>query len=202
MARRHRILGLLLVLALPCPLADGASPSGKEDAIASIDRQAAALIGLSREIWRYAEPALREVRSAEALAANAEEQGFRVQRGVAGMPTAFVATYGRGRPVIGVLGEYDALPGLSQKAVPRQEPLEPGGAGQGCGHNLFGPASLGAAVAIKELIEAGRLSGTIRFYGTPAEEAVGGKVYMVREGLFRDLDAVVAWHPDRETRAV
>lgn len=201
MATRCRVLGLLLILTLPGPLAEAAGPSGKEEAIASVDRQAAGLIGLSREIWRYAETALREERSAEALAAYAEGRGFRVQRGVAGMPTAFVATYGQGRPVIGVLGEYDALPGLSQKAVPRQEPLDPGGAGQGCGHNLFGPASLGAAVAIKELMEAGRLRGTIRFYGTPAEEAVGGKIYMVREGLFRDVDAVVAWHPDTETRA-
>jgi aminobenzoyl-glutamate utilization protein B len=117
------------------------------------------------------------------------------------MPTAFVASYGEGRPVIGILGEYDALPGISQKAQPEREPVVPGGAGHGCGHNLFGAASLGAALAVKEQIEAGTLKGTVRFYGTPAEEAVGGKVYMVREGLFDDVDAVVVWHPDFVIRA-
>jgi aminobenzoyl-glutamate utilization protein B len=117
------------------------------------------------------------------------------------MPTAFTATYGQGKPVIGVLGEYDALPGLSQKASPSKEALQPGSPGHGCGHNLFGAASLGAAVAIKELIAAGKLKGTIRFYGTPAEEAVGGKVYMAREGLFGDVDVCLAWHPSDETRA-
>jgi aminobenzoyl-glutamate utilization protein B len=144
---------------------------------------------------------LRETRSAELLADYAEQQGFRVQRGVAGMPTAFVATYGEGRPVIGILGEYDALPGISQKAQPTKEAYEAGAAGHGCGHNLFGAGSMGAAVAIKELIQAGELSGTIRFYGTPAEEAVGGKVYMAREGLFDDLDVALAWHPSDETQA-
>ena len=117
------------------------------------------------------------------------------------MPTAFVASYGEGRPVIAILGEYDALPGISQKAQPAKEPLLAGAPGHGCGHNLFGAASLGAAVALKELVAAGKLQGTIRFYGTPAEEAVGGKTYMIREGLFRDVDVALAWHPNDETRA-
>jgi aminobenzoyl-glutamate utilization protein B len=152
-------------------------------------------------IWGFAETALGETRSAALLAGYAEGQGFRVERGVAGMPTAFVASYGEGRPVVAVLGEYDALPGLSQKAVPERAPLQSGAPGHGCGHNLFGPASLGAAVAVKELIAAGELSGTVRFYGTPAEEAVGGKVYMTRDGLFRDVDVALAWHPADRTHA-
>lgn len=173
----------------------------KRAAVNSIDRHQADLVGLSDRIWAYAETALRETRSAAALADYAEQQGFKVERGVAGMPTAFVATYGSGRPVIGVMGEYDALPGVSQKASPIQEPLLEGAAGHGCGHNLFGAASLGAAIAIKEQIAAGKLKGTVRFYGTPAEEAVGGKVYMARAGLFDGIDAVLAWHPSDETQA-
>lgn len=173
----------------------------KRAAVSSIDRHAAELTNVSDRIWAYAETALREHQSAAALADYAEQQGFKVERGVAGMPTAFIATYGSGRPVIGVLGEYDALPGVSQKASPIQEPLLEGAAGHGCGHNLFGAASLGAAIAIKEQIAAGKLKGTVRFYGTPAEEAVGGKVYMARAGLFDGIDAVLAWHPSDETQA-
>ncbi len=152
-------------------------------------------------MWGFAETALRETRSAALLADYAQAQGFRVERGVAGMPTAFVASYGEGRPVIAVLGEYDALPGLSQKAVPERAVLAPGAPGHGCGHNLFGAASLGAAVAIKELMAAGKLAGTVRYYGTPAEEAVGGKIYMIRAELFRDVDVALAWHPADRTRA-
>ncbi len=175
--------------------------AAKQEAVNAIDRRAEDLAGLSDRIWAYAEIALREHRSAAALADYAEQQGFRVQRGVAGMPTAFTATFGEGRPVIGVMGEYDALPGLSQQALPEKMPLVEGAAGHGCGHNLFGAASLGAAIAIKEQIAAGRLKGTVVFFGTPAEEDVGGKTYMVREGLFRDVDAVLAWHPSDETQA-
>lgn len=173
----------------------------KQSAITSIETHEQSLIGLSDRIWAYAETALREHQSAKILAEYAERQGFTVTRGVAGMPSAFIASYGTGRPVIGILGEYDALPGISQKATPVKEPLEEGAAGHGCGHNLFGAGSLGAAIAIKELIEKGRLKGTIRFYGTPAEESVGGKIYMARDGLFADLDACLDWHPDAQTKA-
>ena len=167
--------------------------------VAQWDREkAAANLRKHRVDFADAETALRETRSSKALADHAEQQGFRVECGVAGMPTAFVASYGEGRPVIGILGEYDALPGISQKAQPTREPLEAGAPGHGCGHNLFGAASLGAAMAVKELIAAGKLKGTVRFYGTPAEESVGGKLYMVREGLFQDVDAVLAWHPADE----
>jgi aminobenzoyl-glutamate utilization protein B len=142
---------------------------------------------------------LLEVKSAQALADYAEKQGFVVERGVAGLPTAFVASFGQGRPIIGILGEYDALPGLSQKAQAKKEALQAGAPGHGCGHNLLGAGALGAALAIKDLMAAGKLKGTIRFYGTPAEEAVGGKIYMAREGLFKDLDVCLNWHPGDET---
>jgi aminobenzoyl-glutamate utilization protein B len=192
---------MALVPLLQAPSTIGADSKKKKDAVASVENHQAALISLSSQIWAFAETALRETKSSKVLADYAEQQGFQVERGVAAMPTAFVATYGEGRPIIGILGEYDALPGLSQKVSPVKDAYEPGAAGHGCGHNLFGPASLGAAIAIKELIAAGKLKGTIRFYGTPAEEAVGGKVYMAREGLFDDLDVCLAWHPDSKITA-
>jgi aminobenzoyl-glutamate utilization protein B len=187
-------------LAAPTPVSK-ADPARKRAAAASIDAQRADLVALADAVWGFAETALRETRSSALLAGHAEKHGFRVERGVAGMPTGFVASYGQGRPVVAVLGEYDALPGLSQKAVPERSFLREGAPGHGCGHNLFGAASLGAAIAVKDLIAAGKLSGTVRYYGTPAEEAVGGKVYMTRDGLFRDVDVALAWHPDDRTRA-
>jgi len=169
--------------------------------IKSVTNHQAELIKLSEDIWEYAETALKEYKSSKALADYAEAQGFVVKRGVAGMPTAFVAEYGSGKPIIGIMGEFDALPGISQKAQPTKEVLVPGAPGHGCGHNLFGAGSLGAAVAIKELLQQGKLKGTIRFYGTPAEESVGGKIYMAREGLFSDLDVCLDWHPATEIAA-
>ena len=186
--------------AVPPP-ASKAVVRKKQAAAAAVDARRGDLVSLADQVWGFAETALRETRSAALLADYAEKQGFRVERGVAGMPTAFVASYGQGRPVIAVLGEYDALPGLSQKAVPERAVLVEGAPGHGCGHNLFGAASLGAAIAIKDLIAAGKLAGTVRFYGTPAEEAVGGKVYMARDGLFEDVDVALAWHPSDRTRA-
>lgn len=173
----------------------------KQAAVQSVDKHSAELISLADQVWAFAETALREHRSSALLANYAQKQGFRVQRGVAGMPTAFLATYGEGRPIIGIMGEYDALPGMSQQAMPEKRPLVPGAPGHGCGHNLFGAASLGAALAIKEQIKAGKLHGTVRFYGTPAEEDIGGKTYMARDGVFNDLDAMLAWHPDEDTHA-
>ncbi|MCX6570709.1 MAG: amidohydrolase [Candidatus Aminicenantes bacterium] len=191
---------LLTGLLVISQLAAGASVKKKEEAVASIERHKAEIIDLSDRIWGFAETALLETHSSKALADYAEKQGFTVERGVAGMPTAFVASFGEGRPIIGVLGEYDALPGLSQKAQPVKEALQAGAPGHGCGHNLLGTAAFGAALAVKDLMTAGKLKGTIRFYGTPAEEAVGGKVYMLREGLFNDLDVCLTWHPDDKTR--
>ena len=124
--------------------------------------------------------------------------GFRVQARVADEPTAFVATYGQGEPVIGILGEFDALPGLSQAAVPDRSPVVAGAAGHGCGHNLLGSGAALAAVALKEYMERNHVAGTLRYYGTPAEEGGDGKVYMIRAGLFRDVDAVLQWHPASE----
>ena len=144
--------------------------------MALVEKQRADLIRLSDQIWGFAEVGLVETQSAEVLAKYAEQNGFTVKRGVAGISTAFVASYGSGQPIIGIMGEYDALPGISQKATPARDVLHPGAAGHGCGHNLFGAASMGAAVAIKQMIAAGTLKGTVRFYGTPAEETIGGKI--------------------------
>lgn len=197
MLNSRYLFSLLLFTGLA--LAD--TESAKIKAVESIDNQSGQLIELSDQIWAFAETALREYRSAALLADYAEAQGFEVTRGVAGLPTAFTARFGSGKPVIGVMGEYDALPGISQKALAIKQPLEAGAAGHGCGHNLFGAASLGAAVAIKRLIEDGSFQGTVVFFGTPAEESVGGKVYMVREGLFDDVDIALAWHPSNKTSA-
>ena len=173
----------------------------KQSVIESIDTQKETLIDISDRIWAYAETAFKETQSSKTLSDYAEEQGFHVSLGVAETPTAFVAEYGSGKPIIGILGEFDALPGLSQNTVPYKDPRIEGGGGHGCGHNMFGTASLGAAVAIKELIEAGELEGTIRFYGTPAEEQYFGKLWMIRAGLFDDVDVVMDWHPSSETKA-
>src|SRR5436853_754431 len=193
----------LMVLLMAAEAFAAAPPhlTEKQAAAAAIDANRAQLTALSDEVWRYAETALQETKSSKALADFAEQKGFRVTRGVAGMPTAFVAEFGTGRPVIGIMGEYDALPGLSQKAEPARAVLEPGAPGHGCGHNLFGVASLAAATAVKELIASGKLHGTVKFFGTPAEEAVGGKLYMLREGVMNGVDVMLAWHPDDETRA-
>ncbi len=191
---------LYLLIAIPF-LAQADTESLKIKAAESIDSQSGQLIELSDQVWAFAETALMEYQSSALLADYAEAQGFEVTRGVAGLPTAFTARYGSGHPVIGIMGEYDALPGISQQASPVKAALEEGAAGHGCGHNLFGAASLGAAVAIKELIASGQLQGTVIFFGTPAEESVGGKVYMVREGLFDDTDFAIAWHPSNEINA-
>lgn len=175
--------------------------ANKQAVIATIDNKFSALTALSDKIWSFEEIAFQEKQSAAALADFAEANGFTVKRGLAEIPTAFTAEFGSGSPVIGILGEFDALPGLSQKTVPVKDPLHPGSAGHGCGHNLFGTASLGAAIAIKELIAAGKLKGTVRFYGTPAEEKFFGKLWMIRAGLFEDVDVVMDWHPAAETKA-
>lgn len=194
--KRANAFALTLVLFTGAALAATVpNVADKQAAAATIDRDRDQLTALSDEIWRYAETALKETRSSKALADFAEKNGFRVTRGVASMPTAFVAEFGSGRPVIGIMGEYDALPGISQKAQSSREALEAGAAGHGCGHNLFGVGSLAAATAIKELIASGKLQGTIRFFGTPAEEAVGGKLYMLRDGVMNGVDVMLAWHP-------
>lgn len=160
-----------------------------------IEQKEPELIALADAIWEYAEVGLQEIRSAKAQAVFLEKEGFSVRLGVAGMPSALVASFGDGKPAIGYLGEYDALPGLSQKAVPYREPVQEDGAGHGCGHNLLGVASLAAAVALKREIEAGRAQGSVHYYGCPAEETLIGKVFMAKHGVFSDLDAAICWHP-------
>ena len=173
----------------------------KKELLSSIDEKTSDLTSLSDKIWEAAEVAFREDKSSEYLMEYAEANGLKVEKGLAGMPTAFTATYGEGKPVIGIIGEFDALPGLSQTADTFRNELVEGGAGHGCGHNLFGTASLGAAVAIKELIEKGQLTGTIKFFGTPAEEKFFGKLWMIREGVFDDVDICMDWHPADHTEA-
>ena len=156
---------------------------------------------IAMDLWEYSEIALQEERSAELLASYLESEGFQIERGVSGMPTAFVASWGHGRPIIGILAEYDALPGVGNAAVPERSPREDGvTSGQGCGHNLFGAASATGAVALKRTMGKVGISGTVRFFGSPAEETVVGKVFMAREGLFDDMDAVLDWHPSDETK--
>ena len=149
------------------------------------------------KIWDHAEMGYQEVKSSNLLATELEKEGFKITRNVAGIPTAFIAEYGSSGPVIGILGEFDALPGLAQSASPFKEVVDNGtGAGHACGHHLFGAASAWAAVTVKEWLQDNNIEGIIRFYGTPAEEGGSGKVYMVREGLFDDVDIVLHWHPD------
>jgi aminobenzoyl-glutamate utilization protein B len=152
------------------------------------------------QIWNFAEVGYKEVKSSALLQKTLADNGFSVQAGVAGIPTAFVATYGSGKPVIGILAEFDALPGLSQQATPEKKPAEGRTAGHGCGHHLFGTASVAAGIALQKLIAEKGLSGTIKVFGTPAEEGGSGKVYMVREGLFNDVDAAIHWHPGSDNK--
>jgi aminobenzoyl-glutamate utilization protein B len=153
---------------------------------------------IALQIWEFAEVGYKEEKSSALLQKTLTDAGFAVVKGVAGIPTAFVATYGSGSPVIGILAEFDALPGLSQKAAPQKEPVEGKDAGHGCGHHLFGTASVAAAIELKKLMENGLLKGTVKLFGTPAEEGGSGKVYMVREGLFTGVDAMLHWHPGSE----
>ena len=171
------------------------APSAHREMTALVDAHATEYRLVSRQIWEFAEVGYQEHRSSELLEQHLKQAGFTVQAGVAEIPTAFVATFGAGKPVIGILGEFDALPGLSQDAVPERKVLVANAPGHGCGHNLLGAGGALAAVAVKDYLAAHHLPGTVRFYGTPAEEGCSGKVYMVRAGLFRDVDVVLHWHP-------
>jgi aminobenzoyl-glutamate utilization protein B len=154
---------------------------------------------ISDAIWNYAELGMQEFKSSAILIKTLEGEGFNVEKGVAGMPTCFVATWGNGRPVIGILGEFDALPGLSQKSLSTiQNPLIEGAPGHGCGHNMMGAAGVAAAIAVKRSLEDNKLQGTIKFFGSPAEEIVISRPYMVREGVFKDVDAVIDNHASSE----
>ncbi len=178
------------------PLACGADDTVLARVAAHADRFGA----ISRQIWESPELGFHEQRSSALLRDELRANGFTIADAVAGMPTAFTASWGSGKPVIGILGEFDALPGLSQKDIPTQEPVVAGAPGHGCGHNLLGSGAALAAVAVKEEMQARGLKGTIRFYGTPAEEGGGGKIYMINAGLFRDVDVVLTWHPNDANR--
>ena len=191
-----RLFLLLVALLIAAPVKGKVKwTANKKAVVASVEKHKKELTGISDNIWSYAELALVEHQSSRALSDYAEKNGFKVERGVAGMPTAFVATYGSGKPRIGILGEFDANAGISQKAQPTKEARITGAPGHGCGHNLFGTGSLGAAIAIKELMEKKKLKGTVVFIGTPAEETIFGKTYMARAGLFDDLDVCMDWPP-------
>ena len=170
--------------------------ANKEAALVALNNAYEADKKTALQIWEYAEVGYKENKSAALHVQNLKAAGFTVETGVAEIPTAFVATYGSGAPVIGILAEYDALPGLSQTASPEKNPIAGKNAGHGCGHHLFGTASVSAGIAIKDLMVAGKLKGTIKVYGCPAEEGGSGKVFMVRAGLFNGVDAVIHWHPD------
>lgn len=196
-----RIIASVLLVFVALTGAD-ARRNPKDNRMASegiryIDSSISVYDALSREIHDYAEVGYHEYRSSEALIKHLEENSFKVERGVAGIPTAFIARFGEGYPVIGVMAEYDALPGLAQEAVPYRSAPEGSGAGHGCGHNLLGTGSVAGAVAISKYLAQGH-QGTVCLFGCPAEEGGGGKAYMMREGCFDGLDAMLDWHPDSQ----
>ncbi len=181
--------GLLLAFV------SGAVADSNEEMLQWLDARAPQVTDLADTIWQAAEFGYQETRSAQALTGFLGDAGFRIQRGAGKIPTAFVATAGRGRPVIGILAEYDALPGLSQAAVPERSPIDGGNGGHACGHHLFGSASAAAGAALAQRLKATGASGTIKVFGTPAEEGGSGKVYLARAGVFDGVDVMLHWHP-------
>lgn len=176
------------------------SPEAKK-VIAGIDARHDDIADLASKIWGYAEVGYKEQRSSALLQEALKTEGFSIKSGVAGIPTAFIAEWGSGGPVIAVLAEFDALPGINQDAMATRAPIDGKTAGHACGHNLFGAGSVGAAIAIKNWLAETKTPGVIRLYGTPAEEGGSGKVYMVRDGLFKDVDIALHWHADDENSA-
>jgi len=170
-------------------------------ALQEVEKRRTEIVSVNQAIWEFAELGLEEKKSSALLVLKLQAAGFTVQTGVAGMPTAFMASYGSGRPIIGILAEYDALPEMSQKVAPLREPVQSGRPGHACGHSGLGSGALGAALAVKTAMEKHKIEGTIRLYGTPAEETVIGKVYMVLGGVFQDLDVCLHWHPSSKNRA-
>ncbi len=183
----------------------GIQPTAQSDpktaALGWIDANGPVLRSTNRNIWTWAETGLEETKSSEELQNLLRANGFTVEAGVAGMPTAFVASYGTGAPVIGILAEYDALPGLSQDSSPERTNRAGATAGHGCGHSVFGTASSGGAIAIKQALASGAIKGTVKLFGTPAEETGIGKTYMLREGVFKGVDAMLSWHALDRTMA-
>ena len=194
---------LISVAIMLCLAPFAAAEAQDDDAILDfIDGRYEETANLARTIWEYAEVGYQETRSSGLLQETLSGEGFSIAAGVANIPTAFVASHGDGGPVIAILAEFDALPGINQDAIPSRLPIDGKLAGHACGHNLFGAGSVGAAIAIKHWLEETGTPGTIRLIGTPAEEGGSGKVYMVREGVFDDVDIVLHWHAgDRNSAA-
>lgn len=171
------------------------------EVLAGMDADFERTVDISEKLWDWAEVGYQEEKSSGLLQQTLANEGFEVTPGVAEIPTAFVAEYGTGGPVIAILAEFDALPGINQSAAPTREEMAGKGAGHACGHNLFGAGSVSAAIAIRDWLEASGTPGRIRVYGTPAEEGGSGKVYMVRAGLFEDVDIALHWHAGDENTA-
>jgi aminobenzoyl-glutamate utilization protein B len=191
-------LFLLLLFLFICNLIN--AQKTKEAVLTKLDTKSEKYRAIAQEIWSLAEMGYQETKSSALLQKTLQEEGFKIITGVANIPTAFTAEFGSGYPVIAILGEFDALPGLSQQAVPEKKSAGTI-AGHACGHHLFGTASSAAAIAVKDWMKANKQSGTIRFYGCPAEEGGGAKVYMSREGLFDDVDVALHWHPSSQNAA-
>ena len=192
---------LVVALALTSTGAQAQQPATEADILAGIDARSGEAADNARKIWEWAEVGYQEEKSSELLKQNLRAQGFTIESGVAGIPTAFTAEAGQGGPLIAILAEFDALPGINQDAVSSRSPIEGKGAAHACGHNLFGAGSVEAAIAVKKWLEKTGTPGRVRLYGTPAEEGGSGKVYMVREGLFDDVDFALHWHADDENSA-
>jgi aminobenzoyl-glutamate utilization protein B len=207
MNKRLVRLSCIIVLSVstlslsPTPIVPAAQRDDRTELLQKVDSRAQHFGELSRRIWEFAEVGYKETKSSALLISELRTAGFEIREKIAGIPTAFTATWGQGKPVIGIMGEYDALPGLSQEDIPEKKPRVAGNPGHGCGHNLLGVGAALAAVTVKDFLTQKRLSGTIRFYGTPAEEGGGAKVYMVRAGAFQDCDVVLTWHPGNSNRA-
>ena len=168
----------------------------QESILKTIEDKREQYIHAALDIWDYAEPIFEEYKSSARLSALLEQEGFSVTKGAAGLPTAFIASWGEGKPVIGFMGEFDALPNLSQKADSvEREPIIEGGHGHGCGHHTLGTAAVAAAIAVKDYLKENGIKGTVRFYGCPAEEGGAGKVLMKQAGVFDDCAAAISWHP-------
>ena len=201
MTRSIRTSALLTFTAVLVTTTAAVAQDAKDQLAAHIDANADAYSEVAQEIWELAEVGYMETESTEMLQTMLREAGFEMASGVAGMPTAFVASWGSGGPVIGIMGEFDALPGINQSRSSERDPIPGKVAGHACGHHLFGTGSVAAAMAVKDWLERTGQPGTIRVYGTPAEEGGAGKVYMVRAGLMNDVDAMLHWHASSENSA-
>ncbi len=195
-------LALSLLLTIPVLRSQNDRKDSRDKFLNNlIDKERDHYADLSIQIWEFAELGYQEYKSSKLLKEELAGEGFTIENGVAEIPTAFVASYGTGRPVIAILGEFDALPGVSQTAKPVREKRSDVNAGHACGHHLFGVGSAAAGIAVKKWMSDHEIQGTIRVYGTPAEEGGGGKVYMVKNGLFDDVDVVLHWHPSNSNSA-